>query len=286
VRLVQLSDTHISHRGGTPAGNLSLLVDYLNNEVRPDLVIHTGDIVIADPDSDTDRQAARRLLARIDAPLLVLPGNHDVGESSENPWMGLAATSERVAGYIRAWGPDRFCHLGDAASGTQDWAFIGVNSERMSTGLPEEDEQWDWLAETARQVSGKSVAIFLHKPLWFSDGSRAGITIAERDRERLISLFAGTALRVVANGHVHRYRHELRGDDILNVWAPSLTFAPPADPEHGLGPSRSGVVEYRIDGDAVDASFRVVPGLQGVADATTMPEFTAALAELEATSAR
>jgi predicted MPP superfamily phosphohydrolase len=40
VRIVQLSDTHISHLGEVPAENMSLLADHINNEIRPDLVVH------------------------------------------------------------------------------------------------------------------------------------------------------------------------------------------------------------------------------------------------------
>ena len=281
MRIVQLSDTHISHLGGIPGRNFSALVEYLNTVIRPDLVINTGDLVILNPDSAEDRQAAWRLHQEIQAPLLVLPGNHDVGESADEPWMGIAVTSGRVAGYVRTWGPDRFFRLGSAATGSAGWAFIGINSERMSSGLPEEDEQWEWLAEVAAQVRGKSVMLFLHKPLWFPGGSRSGMTIPAADRQRLLSLFAGARLRAVANGHLHRYRRAFQGE-ILAVWAPSLTFASPADTQHGLNPSPAGIVEYDVDGDAVHAAFRPVPGLEGVTDAYAMPEFTAGLAELGA----
>jgi 3',5'-cyclic AMP phosphodiesterase CpdA len=283
VRIVQLSDTHISHLGGIPSENMSILSGFLNAELRPDLVVHTGDVVIANPDSAQDREAARNLLEEIDAPLLVLPGNHDVGESSANPWMGISVTSERVAGFVGTWGPDRFCTLGSDGTGSADWAFIGINSERFSSGAPEEDEQWDWLASVAEQVRGRSVMLFLHKPLWFPGDSQPGISVAGPDRDRLISLFAGARLRVVANGHVHRFRDAAEGD-IRLVSAPSMTFAMPADPEFGLGPAWPGVVEYRIDGDTVDAVLHTVPGLRGVTDVPAMAEFTAALAEIAAMS--
>ena len=137
VRIVQFSDTHISHLGGTPSENMSLLVDFLNEELRPDLVIHTGDVVILNPDSPDDRQAAWQLLRQINAPLLVLPGNHDVGESGDDVWMDISVTCKRVADFAGTWGADRFLRLGDAETGSQDRAFIGINSERMSSGLPE-----------------------------------------------------------------------------------------------------------------------------------------------------
>jgi len=281
VRIVQLSDTHISHLGGVPAANMSLLTSYINNELRPDLVVHTGDVVIANPDSAQDRDAARRLLGQIDAPLLVLPGNHDVGESADNPWMDIPVTSERIAGYTSAWGEDRFFLDGEATARSGDWVFIGLNSERFGSGLPQEDEQWDWLAGASARARGKSVLLFLHKPLWFPGGSLSGITVPAADRQRLIALFADARLRVVANGHVHRYRRAFEGE-ILTVWAPSMTFSVPADPKRGLEPSSPGIVEYLIDGDDVQAELRRVPGLRGVDDAATMTEFAAVMAEIEA----
>jgi predicted phosphodiesterase len=281
VRIVQLSDTHISHLGGVPAENMSLLADHINNEIRPDLVVHTGDVVIADPDSVADRDAAKRLLALVDAPLLVVPGNHDVGESADEPWMELPVTSERIAAFAAAWGQDRFWQEGSAATRSADWVFIGLNSERLGSGLPEEDEQWGWLADAARRARGKSVMLFLHKPLWSPMGSRSGITPPEAARQRLVALFAGARLRVIANGHMHCYRHTSE-EEILTVWAPSLTFAMPAEPEHGLEASTPGIVEYLIKDDDVHAELRQVPGLSGVSDVMAMAEFTAAMAEIEA----
>jgi 3',5'-cyclic AMP phosphodiesterase CpdA len=281
VRIIQLSDTHISHLGGVPAENMTVLADHINSQARPDLVVHTGDVVIADPDSVQDRDAARRLLARIDAPLLVLPGNHDVGECAETPWKDIWVTGERIMRFSSAWGQDRFFLEGDATTRSADWVFIGINSERIASGLPEEREQWDWLAGAAERARGKSVMLFLHKPLWFPGGSQYGTTVREAGRQRLIELFSGARLRVVANGHVHRYRRAFEGE-ILTVSAPSLTFALPADPGRGLEPSAPGIVEYLIDGDDVRAELRQVPGLTGVTDVTAMTEFTAALAEIEA----
>jgi 3',5'-cyclic AMP phosphodiesterase CpdA len=281
VRIIQLSDTHISHLGGVPAANMSRLADHVNREIRPDLVVHTGDVVIADPDSVADRDAAKRLLALVGAPLRVIPGNHDVGESADEPWMELPVTSDRIAAFAAAWGQDRFLQEGSAATRSANWVFIGINSERLGSGLPEEGEQWAWLADAARQCRGKSVMLFLHKPLWSPMGSRSGITPPEAARERLVALFAGARLRVVANGHMHVYRRTFEGD-ILTVWAPSLTFAMPAEPEHGLEASTPGIVEYLIEDDDVHAELRPVPGLDGVSDALAMTEFKAAMAEIEA----
>jgi 3',5'-cyclic AMP phosphodiesterase CpdA len=282
MRIVQISDTHISHLGGRASENFSCAADYVNEQLRPDLVIHTGDVVVLNPDNGEDRQTAWRLHQLIKAPVLVLPGNHDVGETGDNPWMGLAVTSERIEGHIRTWGPDRFFELGPAGSRADGWALVGLNSERMSSELPEEAEQWEWLESIAARVRGMSVALFLHKPLWWG-GVEKGITVARADRDRLLGTFRSSRVRLVGNGHVHRYRTGAEGG-IFTVSAPSLTFASPADPDHGLGPSSSGVVEYQVDGEHIEARFCAVPGVEGTEDILSMPEVAAAMAEIQASA--
>lgn len=271
MRIIQFSDPHISHLGGVGHGNTERLVDYLNEVAEPDLVVNTGDVVIVDPDAVEDRDAAMRIHERIDAPLRVLPGNHDVGECAPEPWRGIGVTSRRVRGFRSAWGSDRFVLFGDAARDAQEWAFVGINSELCGSGLPEEDEQWAWLEEIAADAAGRSVMLFLHKPLVIDDGTRDSVTVAAAARERILGTFRDADLRVVANGHLHRYRCRTDGE-LMTVWAPSLSFSPPAEPELKFGPGTAGIVEYSVRGHQVDARFIEVPGVEGVADFFTLPE--------------
>jgi len=271
LRIIQFSDTHISHLGGVGYGNTERLVDYLNEVAEPDLVVNTGDVVILDPDATEDRDAAMRIHERIDAPLRVLPGNHDVGECAPKPWRGIGVSSRRVQGFRSAWGSDRFVLFGDAARDAEGWAFVGINSELCASGLPEEDEQWAWLEEIAAEAAGRSVMFFLHKPLVIDDGTRESVTVAAAARERILGTFGDADLRVVANGHVHRYRCATAGD-VIAVWAPSLSFSPAAEPYLKFGPGTAGIVEYSVRGRQVGARFVEVPGIEGVADFFTLPE--------------
>lgn len=278
MRIIQFSDTHISHLGGVGHDNAERLVSYLNQVGRPDLAVNTGDIVILDPDSASDRAAALRIHERIDAPLRVVPGNHDVGECAAEPWKGIGVTSQRVQGFRSAWGSDRFLVLGQAADDAAEWAFVGINSELCGSGLPEEDEQWAWLAGAAAEAAGRLVMLFLHKPLVIDEGTRENVTLDAASRDRIAGTF-GDALRVVANGHVHRYR---RADgDVMSVWAPSLSFAPAAEPGLNFGPGTSGVVEYTIRGRHVDARLVTVPGIEGAADIFALREIQRTMAELD-----
>jgi 3',5'-cyclic AMP phosphodiesterase CpdA len=271
MRIVQFSDTHISHLGGVGHANAERLVDYLNDVVRPDLVINTGDLVILDPDAAADRAAAVRVHQRIAAPLRVLPGNHDVGDCAADPWRGIGVTSERVQNFRSAWGSDRFALFGDADQDAAGWAFVGINSELCSSGLPEEDEQWSWLEETAARAAGRMVMLFLHKPLVIDGGPRNGTTVTAASRERILRTFSGADLRVVASGHLHRY-HCAAGGGVTAVWAPSLSFSPPAYPELNFGPGTAGIVEYAVHGDEVDVRFVSVPAVEGAADFYLLPE--------------
>jgi 3',5'-cyclic AMP phosphodiesterase CpdA len=280
LRIIQFSDTHISHIGGVGHGNAERLVDYLNSVARPDLVVNTGDVVILDPDAAEDRDAAMRIHERIDAPLRVLPGNHDVGDCAPEPWRGIGVTSQRVQGFRSAWGSDRFVLFGDAAHDAEGWAFIGINSELCASGLPEEDEQWAWLEDTAAEAAGRSVMLFLHKPLVIDDGARDSVTVTAAARERILGTFRDADLRVVGHGHLHRYRRTTDGE-VMTVWAPSLSFSPAAQPELKFGPGTAGIVEYSVRGEQVDARFVEVPGIEGAADFFTLPEAEQSLAALD-----
>ena len=257
MRIVQISDTHLSHLGGPTNDNLELLIPFINDELAPDLVVHSGDVLIADPDLAADRDIARELLGRIRAPLRVVPGNHDVGEPGAQPWGGLSATSARVAAFTGAFGPDHWLEL------VGDYAVIGFNSEILSTGLPEEQAQWDWLDTIGEQVGSRPVLIFGHKPLWPSVPApdENAVCIPGRERYRLLAALAGLDVRVFGHGHLHHFAIGRYGD-ALSVTAPSTGFTHRERARRpGPGLYQSGVAEYRDEGGAIEVYFRAVPGL-------------------------
>ena len=140
MRIVQISDTHLSQHGGVTTVNLQLIAAWVNDALRPDLIVNTGDIVAASPDQPLDRGWARAVHAAFDAPVVYLPGNHDVGEPGVDaaPWKDLRITSERVASHCAVFGPSHF------AVGDGEWLVAGINSELLGSGLDEEHAQWQW----------------------------------------------------------------------------------------------------------------------------------------------
>src|SRR5215213_7867925 len=78
VLLVQLSDLHVggSENGVDPLPRLEAVVEAVRGlPNRPGAVVVTGDLT--DDGAEENYRIARELLERLDAPLHVLPGNHD-----------------------------------------------------------------------------------------------------------------------------------------------------------------------------------------------------------------
>ena len=277
MRIIQISDTHLSAQGGVTAANFERLVRWVNDVVAPDLVVNTGDVVLADPDRTEDRTAACERHALIRAPWRVLPGNHDVGEIGPDPWQGLSVTTGRVKPTV---GPS------GTTAGSRRWTAgpsSGCNSQLCASGLGAEEDQWDWMAGAAAGAAGQPTLLFLHKPLFWplpGDGEPT-LALPAQDRDRLLALFEPGQLRAVGSGHLHRFRRRQRGA-LTEVWAPSTAFLASDDGRHGLPPGleRLGVVEYRCQDGRVDARFRSVPDLVEC-DVTQVPEMAGVVAALE-----
>lgn len=258
MKIVQISDTHLTHTGGPTEDGFRLLVKHLNEEVRPDLVVHSGDIMVLHPDDAADRTHSKALVDLIEAPLLVVPGNHDVGQPGLNAWAGINVTDERVAAHEAVWGPDHWRHDDEAA------VLLGINSELLTSDLQREADQWRWLEKTLAELPvGVPVLLFLHKPLWaVTDGpTEHQVDVGPVARDRLLGLLDGVALRAVGSGHLHQYRQTQR-DQAIEVWAPATAFLVPSEDDR-LPETRHelGYVEYVVDGGEVTAEFRTVPGM-------------------------
>ncbi|WP_162903815.1 metallophosphoesterase [Leucobacter sp. wl10] len=253
MKIIQISDTHISHRGGVTNENAARAVSFIN-ELAPDFVVHSGDVAILDPDEDRDRVAAKRLLAGIEAPLRVLPGNHDVGEVGTRFTGNRPVSSDRLAAFRAHFGDDRFVEI------VGDWAVIGLNSEIFESGLPEEDEQWAWIERLPEMVGDRPALLFTHKPVRAPrpELQRPAVSVGAEALPRLEELLARLDLRGYGSGHLHHYALiEREGAPVVS--APSTAFLARSSAGADLtGPGlvQLGVVEYVIDDGAVRPFFR------------------------------
>ena len=240
LRIVQITDTHLSPRHQNATDRFDAIVREVNLD-PPDLVVNTGDIVLEDPDDVVDRDFARSLHRGFTAPVVAIPGNHDIGESGWTPWNGPLITEARRQAFAAIWGGDRFVFDHDG------WRLIGVNAQLISGPLAEAEAEHDeWLTRALRGAD--HVALFVHKPVRLHTHDEPGLSLESPGRERLLASLTAAPVRLVASGHLHRYRVAFDHHyGWLEVWGPSSVYANDIGPD-GSQPI-SGYLEYVLEPD-------------------------------------
>jgi 3',5'-cyclic AMP phosphodiesterase CpdA len=250
-RLIQISDPHLSRNQPKLIENFHRVCEYIDT-ARPDLVINSGDVTFDGPNNPDNLTFARSLHDALPVQCRFIPGNHDIGD---NPTAVGApptqpVTPETCRAFVETFEED---HWRFEAAG---WAFIGLNSVVMNTGLTFEAEQFDWLGSQLDSLGGKPLVLFVHKPLYLNapDDPELAATsiryIPQPARARLIEMLRSVDLRLVASGHVHQRRDFTRGH-VRHVWAPSSGFIVDRNQEV-IGSKEVGLVEYRFQPDAFE----------------------------------
>lgn len=254
MRIIQISDTHLSATHDHFAANTKLIASALA-EYRPDLFIHTGDVSMDGAGQPHELELAKAWNDNLTAEVLALPGNHDVGDlPSLRP--DQPVTESRLKAWNAVFDTDRWFR------DINGWRLIGINAMLFATGLPQEDEQLDWLT-SAVDVT-KPIALFSHKPLCIGDlseGPRGYWTIAPEPRARLRKALEGKPVRMVASGHLHIQRHATI-DGVDHVWAPAASFVVGASQENLGGERRLGFVEHVFGKESVTSRFIRPDGLR------------------------
>lgn len=259
-RLTQISDSHLSSRLPAFTGNFDRVSAHID-ATRPDLVINSGDLGFDGPVQPDDLTFARARHDALPVECRYLPGNHDIGD---NPTRTAAPpphqpTDSSLQSFRSVFGDDRW-HF-DAAG----WRFIGLNSLIMNTGLPCEEDQFDWLAAQLAGAAGRPLALFIHKPLYRDrphDEELAATAfryVPVPARNRLLEMLGEANLRLVASGHVHQQRdYTFRG--VRHIWAPSTSFVISDDKQERIGVKEVGLVEYTFQPDGFEVRFTRAPG--------------------------
>jgi 3',5'-cyclic AMP phosphodiesterase CpdA len=213
-----------------------------------DLVVGTGDLGLDDPDDPADQDFALSRFRALSCRWRVIPGNHDIGDTRPEPWMGEAVTAERRARWVARWGRDWWAEEAEA------WVVVGLDSLLFASDLPAEAEQWDWLAGVAADAGDRPVMVMLHKPPWLWEPGEAEVSqkaVTPEGRRRLLEALGPARVRVFASGHVHELRAVV-GDGAASVWAPSTAFVIRAGEASAFGGSKVvGALRFSFRGRAV-----------------------------------
>lgn len=216
MKIIQITDTHLSPEKPHFNGNWEPLAAWII-QTGADLVIHTGDLTVDGADQDDDITFSMELMRQLPMPVLIVPGNHDVGHL---PGSDQPVDAVRLERWRRLAGPDYWI----SDHGT--WRLIGLNSLLFGHGDTEEAAQFTWLEEVLAARDGRRVAIFTHKPLFVDDaheGDTGYWSIRPAPRQRLYDLLAAHDVALFASGHLH-WAWKGAFENTALVWGPSSAF--------------------------------------------------------------
>jgi Icc protein len=192
VLLAQLSDLHIcgEWEGVDPAAQVERVVAAIRALPNPvDAVLVTGDLT--DDASEESYRRARELLERLDAPLYVLPGNHD-DRGRLRAAFELPGAGEEPVNYTAEVGGLRLVVFDSIVAGQDAGAYS--------------QEQLRWLDGKLReQPEAPTLLALHHPPLPTGIPGWDAINLTRADREAMAGVVARhLQLRAIAGGHLHR----------------------------------------------------------------------------------
>lgn len=253
MKIVQISDTHLSPSKTHFNDNWEPVARWIE-AAGAELVVHTGDLTIDGADHEEDIAFAMSLVDKLPVPVLIVPGNHDVGHlpGSEQP-----VDAERLGRWRRLVGPDYW--LSDHG----EWRLIGLNSLLLGLDDAEERAQFEWLQQALGSRDGRQVAIFAHKPLFVDDpaeGDTGYWGVRPKPRHRLCELLADNDVALHASGHLHWAWQGVHGGTDL-VWAPPTSFIIDTLERQMPGERLVGAVLHHLGEERIDSEIVAVPGL-------------------------
>jgi Icc protein len=204
--LAQLSDPHIGAEwaDGDPVAGLAAAVESVRSiPQQPDAVLVSGDL--ADTATDAEYEQARELLAPLEAPLYILPGNHDDRRALRRHFGVPGADGEPVQ-YSVDLGPLRLVALDTTRPGEDPGA---LDPGRLR-----------WLdAELATAPELPTLIAMHHPPLVTGSPAWDDYGLPADDRRALGEVVARhPQVRRLVAGHVHHtMAGELAGRAVLTV---------------------------------------------------------------------
>jgi 3',5'-cyclic-AMP phosphodiesterase len=204
--IAHLSDPHIGAAwvpDRDPAPGLAAAVEAVRSMPRPDAVLVSGDL--SEHAADAEYELARELLAPLEGPVYVLPGNHDERAALRRHFDLPGARAEPIH-YAVDVGPVRLVVL--------DTTIPGDDPGSLDAG------QLGWLDDELRSAPDVPTLLAMHHPplatgipAWDQFG------LAAADRQALAEVVARHPhVRRIVAGHVHRaITADLAGRPVFTV---------------------------------------------------------------------
>jgi len=195
-----LSDIHLTLSTNEPGLAYDRHFDRAIAEVNAaavDLVLIAGDLT--DRGTRPQMERFKQKAKQFKAPLLYIPGNHDVGVVG-NGGVKTSITPERVKLYGRTLGPNWFVQ---EKAGVR---VIGINACLFGSGFKEEADQWKFLDRELAKPQAKPALLLTHYPLFLLSAEEPRLSTWNTEpeaRQRLLTLIERAGVRAVLSGHLH-----------------------------------------------------------------------------------
>ena len=196
---IQISDSHIGfHQDANPdvGATLKATIDAINAlSNQPDFVIHTGDVTHLSKPEQFD--LAKGLLGSLRAPLLALPGEHDVLSGSRTAFLGAFPPTSGSDGWF-SW----------EARGVHYVALVNVFDFEQMGKLG--SNQLAWLErDLAGLPASRPIVVFAHVPLYALYPQWGWTT---EDGAKALALLRRFDAVTVLNGHIHQVIEHTEGN--------------------------------------------------------------------------
>ena len=221
-----------------------LMTDRIRNDIRPDLLLITGDL-----SKDGEVASHEYVIAKLDnlrsagIPTLVIPGNHDLGTSNAKVYDGESATNAETAtsssfasmysnygyGASSERDPNSLSYITEPVAGL---VIIGIDSGKNGV-VPSSTLAWVCAKASLARETGKQVIAMMHHPLipHFSGVESFVSTAVVSDYETVRNTLADAGVRVILTGHFHTsdiardFNHDL-SESIIDINTGSLISYP------------------------------------------------------------
>ena len=250
---VQISDTHIGFdKPANPdvrATALQAVERIKALAVKPNLILHTGDITHLSKDEEFD--TAKQILAGLDVPIFYVPGEHDFLDEGQ----GKAFLAHYGRG-TQGLGWYSFDH-----QGVHFVALNNVAALKPGGMAHLGEDQIAWLRKDLSGLPASTpIVVFAHIPLW---------TVYEAwgwgtdDADQALALLRRFGSVTVLNGHIHQILHKVEGN--VNFHSARSTAYPQPAPGAAPSPGPLRVPTEQLPSMLGIRSARFVPGREPIA---------------------
>lgn len=237
-------------------------------EADRDLLIASGDLARDGNIHRCELEAVKADFEGLPFPVHTVPGNMDTGNkhtdvagpNPERDDRDLNINSERLENYCAVFGPLWWSLV------HKNVRFSGFCDMLAGSGLPEEQQQWQWLEAQRSQPAAQHHVWVMHSPLFIDDLHEPNFEIADPEtygdwyfgvnephRGRIFEVFRATGADLVLSGHVHCRRTRFAEGIRFDI-GPSSAFSQWGDRWEDGDPTL-GYVRYDVTDGAVEPTF-------------------------------